>query len=256
MGWDHGWVNAAGGRVEPSTPIGVVARGPHYLDVVVTGGDKRIYSTSSDSAEWPHSVDPSEWWSEVAGITTKPGSPVGVVARDANHLNLFVADRHGHINYTWWNSADATWGRWRPIDGVTTLPGAPIGVVARKPDRLDVFVADGGGRIKWTGWNPTADEWARWSEVPGGVTTKPGAPVGVVARKPDHLDLFVTGADRRIKSTWREASGKWAGFWFDVADGTPVFRPGAPVSVVAPDANHLSLFVTDSDGYTRSTWWP
>jgi hypothetical protein len=76
----------------------------------------------------------------------------------------------------------------------------------------------------------------------------------VVARKPDHLDLFVTGADRRIKSTWREASGKWAGFWSDVAGVTA--RPGAPVSVVAPDANRLDVFVTDSGGSTRSTWCP
>jgi len=36
-----------------------------------------------------------------------------------------------------------------------------------------------------------------------------GAHVTVVARNPDHLDLFVTGTDGKIYSTWWDASSGW-----------------------------------------------
>jgi len=44
--------------------------------------------------------------------------------------------------------------------------------------------------------------WQPWSNV-SGLRAQLGSLIGVVARKPDHLDLFVTGTDGRIYVTSR-----------------------------------------------------
>ncbi|WP_222594575.1 hypothetical protein, partial [Cellulomonas xylanilytica] len=46
-----------------------------------------------------------------------------------------------------------------------------------------------------------ASGWGGWFNVSGGAAAL-ASPIDVVARYPDHLDLFVTGTDGRIYSTW------------------------------------------------------
>ena len=79
-----------------------------------------------------------------------------------------------------------------------------------------------------------------------------GSPINVVARNPNHLDLFVTGTDGRIYSTWWDAASGWAN-WFNVSGGAAAF--GSPINVVARNPDHLDLFVTGTDGRIYSTWW-
>jgi len=43
--------------------------------------------------------------------------------------------------------------------------------------------------------------WAGWFNVSGGRAAL-RSPISVIARNPDHLDLFVTGTDGGIYSTW------------------------------------------------------
>jgi hypothetical protein len=47
--------------------------------------------------------------------------------------------------------------------------------------------------------------WHNWFNVSGGAAQL-GSPISVVARRPDHLDLFVTGTDGKIYSTWWDPS--------------------------------------------------
>ena len=72
-------------------------------------------------------------------------------------------------------------------------------------------------------------QWAPWFNVSGG-NANPGAPISVVARNPNHLDLFITST------------------------GGVAFS-GSPISVVARNPNHLDLFITSSDSHIYSTWW-
>jgi len=82
---------------------------------------------------------------------------------------------------------------------------------------------------------------------------KPGSPIGAVARKPKHLDLFVTGSNELIYGTWWDTADPWAD-WRQVTDGTA--PPGSPVSVVARNPDQLSLFATSRDGRVNSTSGP
>jgi hypothetical protein len=82
--------------------------------------------------------------------------------------------------------------------------------------------------------------------------TAPRSRINVVARNPGHLDLFVTGTDGRIYSTWWDAASGWAG-WFNVSGGAAALA--SPIDVVSRYPDHLDLFVTGTDGAIYSTWW-
>ena len=59
----------------------------------------------------------------------------------------------------------------------------------------------------------------------------------MVARNPDHLDLFATGADGGVYSAyWDDASG-WSSF-FRIDDRFP---GGPSVTAVARNPNHMDL---------------
>ena len=85
-----------------------------------------------------------------------------------------------------------------------------------------------------------------------GVAAALGSPITAVARTPNYLDLFVTGTDGGIYSTWWDANGGWDK-WVSVAGGRAAL--GSRVEVVSLTPNHLQLFVTGTDGNIYSTWW-
>jgi len=93
--------------------------------------------------------------------------------------------------------------------------------------------------------------WHGWFNVSGGAAAL-RSPITALARNPDHLDLFVTGTDGRIYSTWWDASSGW-GSWFNVSGGAAALT--SPIDVVARYPDHLDLFVTGTDGRIYSTWW-
>jgi hypothetical protein len=69
----------------------------------------------------------------------------------------------------------------------------------------------------WTAaWDGTRDtDWRGWWRVAEG-QSHPGAPVPVVSRGPDKLDVFVTGLDNQIwTAAWdaSRADGAWRGWW-------------------------------------------
>ena len=76
----------------------------------------------------------------------------------------------------------------------------------------------------------------------------PGARVSAVARTPDNLDLFITGNDGRVYTSWWFNGADWSGVndnWRPIGG---FFPPGAPVTAVARKSGQLDLFVTGNDG--------
>ena len=101
-----------------------------------------------------------------------------------------------------------------------------LGLVS-SPARMD------GSTHCW--WNQ-ATGWANWFNVSGGAAALDRASMSSPAI-PNHLDLFVTGTDRRIYSTWWNQATGWAG-WFNVSGGDAATL-GSPIDVVAPYPGHL-----------------
>ncbi len=239
-GWAGGWFVVPGG---PTANLGslvtVIARNPDHLDLFVTGTDGQIHSTYWDAASgWAS----GGWFYVPGGLGVIPGSPVTVVARNPDQLDLFVTRSDGQIYSTSWDAANGWAYEWFSVPGGATASlRSLVTVIARNPDHLDVFVTGTDGQIYSTSWD-AASNWAGgWFDVPGSLGVNPGSPVSVVARNPDHLDLFVTGTDAQIYSTYWDLASSWAGEWFGVPGGaTP--SPRSLVTVIARDPDHLDLF--------------
>jgi hypothetical protein len=80
-------------------------------------------------------------------------------------------------------------------------------------------------------------------------------PIEVVARFPEHLDVFAVAADGRTMSNWWDQNSGWAG-WFHVQGGiSSLDVVGSPVTTIARYAGHLDLFTVGTDNRVYSAWW-
>jgi hypothetical protein len=179
---------------------------------------------------------------------------VSAVSRNPDHLDLFRTDSNGRVVSSWWH-AGVDWSNWFSVGGFFP-PGAPVSSVARNPDHLDLFITGNDGRV-YTSWWHHGQEWSgihdNWRSI-GGFFPR-GAPVSSVARNPDHLDLFITGNDGRVYTSWWHHGQDWSGLHDNWRSIGGFFPPGAPVSCLARNPDHLDLFIVGNDGGAYSSWW-
>ena len=144
--------------------------------------------------------------------------------------------------------------KWVGVSGGVAAPGTSITSIARYPQHLDLFCVGSDHGIYSTWWDisTAAGGWANWFRVAGGVAA-PGTTITVVARNPNHLDLFAVGSDHGIYSIWWDANGGWAGSWFRISNLTAA--PNTSVAAIARNPNHLDLFVVGADMRIYSIWW-
>lgn len=82
-----------------------------------------------------------------------------------------------------------------------------------------------------------------------------GFEVSAVSRNPNNLDLFVTGTDGVVYTSWWSVREDWSGIgnhWRAIGGAFPV---GAPVSAVVANPNEIDLFVVGNDGPVYTSWW-
>jgi hypothetical protein len=130
--------------------------------------------------------------------------------------------------------------------------------VARKPEHLDVFWIGPDGAIGSTAWDAHADnaQWlAPYPITPPGAA-RDGSPITVVARTPDHLEVFWIGPDGAIGSTAWDANANSAQ-WLTPYPITPpnAARIESPLSAVARMQEQLDVFWIGPDGAIGSTFW-
>ena len=111
---------------------------------------------------------------------------------------------------------------WGAVNAVTDCGQHTVVVSNASPGgEVDLF-------YRPTDWSGVADNWR-----PIGGFFPPGAPVSSVARTGNNLDLFITGNDGRVYTSWWSAGNDWSG----VADNwRPIggFFPPAPRSPRSP----------------------
>ena len=100
---------------------------------------------------------------------------------------------------------------------------------------------------------PAPDNACAYGINGGNFTVDPGTAVTALSRSQDHIDLFVTGTDGGIYSTYWDAASSWASGWFRISDG--VAKQGSAVTAMARTPDHLDLFVTGTDGGIYSIYW-
>jgi len=250
------------GRTDLEVPlcstVTAVSRSANKLDVFVTGIDGRVYT-----AAWEPSNGRKErrgwrgWW-PVANIKTQPGSPVSAVSRSANKLDVFVAGADGKVWTAAWEPSDDDNGfrGWWKVGDLNVPPAAPISVVSRSQDKLDVFATGIDGKVCTATWEPSDGRagFRGWRHVAGGLAA-PGAPVGVVSRSANKLDVFITGLNNRVwTAAWQPSDGG-NGFrgWWQV--GNLAVPPRTWISAVSRSTDKMDIFATGSDGRVYTAAW-
>ena len=252
-------------------PVASISRSRDQIDLFAVGTDGSV-----DSTFW----NPAGGWfgrwfrlgdSRFADqFTITPGSPISVLSRHPDHLDLFTVGRDGHVYSTFWDGSSGWSGQWFWLgdtnfaDQFTVATGSLVTSVARTPDLIDLFVTGLDGGVYSTFWNAPGgwhDHWFRLTDdrFGDGFTLPPGSPIAAISRFPDHLDLFATGRDGHVYSTFWDGRSGWSGQWFwlgdtNFADGFTI-PPGARVTAQDRDPDIIDLFATGRDNRVYSTFW-
>ena len=272
-GWNGHWFRLAdpnfhdGFTIPAGARVAAVSRAANNLDLFAVGHDGAVYSNFWNSNGW------NGHWFRLAdpnfhdGFTAPPGAPIAAVCRTPNNIDLFVSGRDGGIYGTFFN-ADGWHGHWFRLadpnfhDGFTIPEGAPVTAVSRAANNIDLYAVGRDGGVYSNFWNSNGwnGHWFRLADpnFQDGFTAPPGAALSVVSRTENNLDLYCSGRDGAVYSTFWNAAG-WHGHWFRLADNnfqdgftTP---EGAPVSAVSRTPNNIDPFTIGRDGAVYGTFW-
>ncbi len=179
-------------------------------------------------------------------------TPLSVVARDGNHLDVFAVASDSRTVSDRWDIPNG-WSGWSQLSGGATFPGgagSPVTSISRAADQIDAFTVGGDGHI-WTARYSTFSGWSVWFQI-GTVTARAGSTVTPVARTSEHLDLFTTDLDGRVMWT---SSGPGRDFseWSHLSGGTAA--AGATVTAVCRFPGHLDAFTIGVEGNVWGAWW-
>ncbi|GAA0929800.1 hypothetical protein [Virgisporangium aurantiacum] len=235
--------------------IAATTRSDGNLDLFTVGSDGIVYTT------WWYAGH--DWgaiagdWRPIGGFFP-PGAPIAAIAKSPNSIDLFVVGNDGRVYTSWWYEGSDWSGlnnNWRSIGGFFP-PGAPLGVTSRHAGNLDVFVTGNDGRV-YTSWWYHGSEWSgindNWRSIGGFFPA--GAPVAAITKSPNSIDLFITGNDGRVYTSWWYEGSEWSGIHDNWPSIGGFFPRGAPLSVTSRHAGNLDVFVTGNDGRVYTSWW-
>jgi hypothetical protein len=202
-GVNNNW-RPIGGVFPAGTPLAAVSRNPNQLDLFIIGIDGIVYTSW-----WTAGLDWSgvnNNWRPIGGFFASD-QPISAVSRNPNQLDLFIVGIDG-IAYTSWWTAGNDWSgannNWRPIGGFFPA-SAPIAAVSRNPNQLDLFVV-GNDRGIYTSWWTAGSDWSglnnTWYLISTEGTARNLGKTSAVARRSDHLDVFIVGNDRAVYTAW------------------------------------------------------
>ena len=253
-GANDNWLSI-GGVFPAGAPVTAIAKSADSIDVFITGNDGRVYTSWwYEGAAWSGANDN---WLPIGGFFPA-GAPVTATSRNAGNLDLFITGNDGRVYTSWWYEGAAWSGandNWLPIGGY--FPGgAPVAAVARTPDNLDLFITGNDGRV-YTCWWSSGAAWSgandNWRSIGGYFPA--GAPVTAISKSPDSIDLFITGNDGRVYTSWWYAGSDWSGVndnWRPIGG---YFPAGAPIAATSRNAGNLDLFICGNDGRVYTSWW-
>jgi len=254
------WFKIHGETVfDQATPVEAVSRRQEHLDLFKVGFNGEVLSCwwHDDGGGWRpwfpinHNQPNVDVFDQV--------TPVKALARRPDHLDLFVTDHDSQVWSCWWHEDGQDWRPWFKIHPETGSfrTDHPVAAVARMPEHIDLFGVgfDGAVRSSWWPFEGDPGKWHPWFEIhPEEKRFAVTSRVTAISRRPDHLDLFVTGVNGAVWSTWRDAGdGLWSS-WFPIHPDT-VFDQRHPVAAIARYSEHLDLFKVGPSGAVMSTWW-
>lgn len=253
-GW-RDWTNVDGGTqmMKGATVTAATRQGTGHVDLFTTDTAGRIVSSSADNG------GPWTTWSGVAGGAIVPGTQVTTLVEQApsTRIDLFVTGQDDRIN---WNFFDGTWHDWTEIHSETPMAhGATVTAIEPRLGHIDLFTTDPSGFVV-SSYSDNGGAWQPWFGISGGQIV-PGAMVTPFVESSGRIDLYVTGGDRKVYTTWWQGAG-WQG-WTQIHPET-LMAVGAPLTASgSPGTTHIDLLGTTSGGFIRwsstdddLTWQP
>ena len=194
-------------------------------------------------------------WNRIGPLTSlvaRTRTPISVIARFPEHLDVFAVAADGRTMSNWWNGASG-WAGWFQLMGGVASPagaGSPVTAIHRYAGHIDLFTVGTDNRVYSAWWDGNGG-WRSWFVI-GNLVCRPGSTVTALSRYDDHIDLFTTASDGKVMSTWWGAGSGWAN-WFHLQGG--VAANGATVTAVARYGHHLDVFTVGTDNRIFSIWW-
>jgi hypothetical protein len=242
----RGPTESLGGAFAAGAPLTALARTAEHLDLFATGPDGIVYT-----CYWAGGPDWTAW--RPIGGYFPAGTPVAAVSRVPNQIDLFATAGNGQV-YWQFGVEGSEWtgvsNDWTALGGPFEA-GAPVAAVSRIPEHIDLFVVANDGAVHWSWWHLGSD-WSGKNNpwLPLGGSFAPGTPITAISRTPTHVDLFATGTDGIVyTSYWQEGppeapSAPWTP-WRRIGG---YFPASAPVTAVSRVPNQIDLFITGNDG--------
>jgi hypothetical protein len=211
-GWssaDGRW-DSIGGDFAASAPVAAITRSRNDIDLFAVGDDGRVYTAWWRDGDGWSSGDGR--WDSIGG-DLPDGAPLTAISRSRDAIDLFAVARDARVSTAWWREGDgwSSAGRgFSPIGGDFAVD-EPVTAITRSDDEIDLFVTGGDGRVYTAWWR----EGAGWSSANGDWNSIRGsfpaaAPVAAIARTRDHLDLFATGDDGGVGTSWWRDGNGWS----------------------------------------------
>lgn len=162
----RGWWNILSGAIPSGGAVTAITRKPEQIDLFLVSNDGGIYT-----AAWNRNVADQKWqgWWRIGTLKAKPGTPVSVVSRSPDKLDIFVSGADGKTYTAAWDAAkaDGAWRGWWNILSGFVPAGSPIAAVARDSGKLDIFIVSNDCAVYTAAWdrNVADQKWQGWWKI-------------------------------------------------------------------------------------------
>ncbi len=152
--WDWtGWFPILDETFVPGAHVGAISRKTDQLDLFAVNLNGEVktaaWAPDANSGKW------GGWWrvTETNG-TFAPGTPISVVHRSADHLDVFAIGLDGSVwTAAWGDQTNHKWAGWSRIGQATFAQGSRIAATARSLNRVDLFVRGFDGNVWSQAWD-------------------------------------------------------------------------------------------------------
>jgi hypothetical protein len=231
-----------------------------------TDSPPHLVHSSGQCAEWTlagnqlviDSVAPCDFRNSenISWHKLQPGS--GPVANGyRNGLDVFSIDWTGRPEEAYWDSDTGPAWKQAYLPPWNLIGGSPIAAVARTRAHFDVFAADFNGAIV-SNWRDTYVDngaWHSWFNITPKGVVPPGAPISVVSKNINTLDVFAVADDGSVITAWYDSAngGKWSNYSSITPPG--VAKPGGGLAAISRGLPNLDVFFVGTDGSVETAWY-
>jgi hypothetical protein len=134
--------------------------------------------------------------------------------------------------------------------------------VSHDPSFLDVFGFDYDGSLVTT-WQQNEGSWNSWNAISPGSFSPRGAALSAVTNcfsNAGRMEVFAANNAGLVQTSNGVAGNGWSNIWTTIPDPTSgaqgvVVAPGANVTAVSRETDHIDVYAVDTAGHVQTTWW-